>query len=349
MPPPVDLIDTSAVRSGVGNRIGKLSGVLDDSGDGVGALKAASRAIGAVAPLVQAAESKARNALSIHPGTTAKITSARSSRLTARATLMSLGFDAAASLVFRDDSKAVSVATTLAVEEIIHRINEWPSELRASLVDGDLSIENVRGGRVRVELTGDFDGVGLELLFGDAVKAGATAVEAFGTWNEARFELGQEFEALQRDIEAAVRRADHKGVNLLEGGRVSLALLDGAPSVLEVKGETIAAAGSAAAALATANGWQSDGEIRSALAALSAARGRLHTLADTVQESLSQVHRRAGFGRAAAAGPRAELGRSESGDQADAASRLARELRAQLAQTTTPLTTAPEHAALRSF
>jgi hypothetical protein len=334
--------------SSLADRIGKLTVLLDKASDGIGALKAAGEALGALRQLIDTAEMKAQGALAQSPASTARLVSTRGAPLPSRATLTNLGFEGGDSLVFRDGSKTISFEGTASVQAVVDGINASGSELRASLENGQLAVENVYGGYAAVELTGHSGDDGLELLFGGAVEAGAKSASAFSTWNQTRFDLGEEFTALQDDIEAAIETAQHKGVNLLKGDGLSLAFGDGAPA-LDIGEVTLDAASLGVTGSATQHRWQSDGEIDASLARIAAAKEQLSELTGTVERALAAAGRREDLGSAVVATLRSGLGEDVAIADEDEAAGLAAQLGTQLAGSDGWLTMAGDRNALRSF
>ena len=281
-------------------RAGNLNVLLDSMGNAQKALDAASNGLQTIQKLVESAQSLANQALQT-AGSNAKVTGTNSTALTTASTIATSAGSATAlkagdTITVGDGTTTVTytAANGDTVQTFLNAVNNNASlKVRGSLTsDGKIKLEAlstnsiVIGGSVSAPAT-------------LANVVGLTAGTTTGTLNATRQSLAQQYDAIRTQIDQAASDASFNGVNLLAGGGLSVVFNENGTSQLSVSGVSYTAAslGIGAVSSGSANQFQSDTEINSALTALSTALNTIRAQASSFGASLSVVQARQDFAK----------------------------------------------------
>jgi len=290
---------TSQTLSARANDLGSL---LDQIGQSVSTVQAADNGIKALTTLVQNAQSIANQAIA-SGASTSKIQGTTS--LTAATRLTTLGFAAGDTLTVSAGSTAgtaFTVAANSTVQDVVDAINADPAltgKARASINDGgNLVVETVDGSTVSLATSGS--AAAQTALFGapanvtSATAAGVTTFTgAAASINTTRQSLAAQFDALRTQIDQTARDAGYNGVNLLNGDSLRVQFNETNTSSVTISGVTFGAAGLGIGA--SANGFQSDADIRASVGQLIAAATTLRTQSTAFGSNLAVVRNRQDF------------------------------------------------------
>jgi len=368
------------VASGLQNRAGDLSRILDSMSLAIKTLETTDNGIKAIKKLIESAQGNARQALQ----TATSTASLRSTiSMTPETALVGSGkFDAGDTITISVGNTTPLTTKTFTltaangnldtVGELIDAINSDttlnPStsapKVHATLDEGGkLVIEAVNGENLKIELANATTGSNLTSntlaeLFGTAVTSTeGSSVTRNATHNASREAFAKEFERLKGQIDQTIKDTGYNGTNLLNGDTLKVLFNENNTSFVNIEGVVFDSQGlglSAVSASGTSNDsrnkWQSDKEINEALAKLDAAMNRLRTQAATFGSNLIVLQTRQDFTKQSVATLNAGADMLTLADTSEeGANLLALQTRQQLSTQALSLASQTDQAVLRLF
>jgi flagellin len=265
------------------NRASDLTSLLDSISNATQTLQAANNGITSLTKLVQSAQAIAQQALQ-SASTSGKVTGSVAG-LTA-ATVHA--FTATKTLTVNDGTTTATYTAVAGddVSDVISAINGTANlNIVASLTsDGKLQLQNTVGGNVVVAGSGSA---------GDLLTLGLTAGTTTGAVNTTRDSLASQFDAIRTQIDQLSTDSGYNGVNLLNGDDLTVVFNERGTSKQTISGVTLDSTGLGVAA--SANSFQTDTDVNSALTNLTSALGTLRAQAVSFGSSLSVVQTRQDF------------------------------------------------------
>lgn len=267
------------------NRAGDLNRLLDSAGLAVKTLEAADGALTAITNLVENAQATARQALE-SSSTTASVTG--NVDISGET---DIGANVAGVADADDFTIQVGSATAVTIAiadgdgtaELLTKLNAVANVSASTTTDGFLKIEAINGEDL--------------ILANDTntplTAFGVTATTYDGTVNSTRATLASEYDSIRTQITALAGDAGFNGINLLQQDDLSVIFNETSTSSLTVSGVDFDAAGLSISA--SANTFQIDSNINSALTELDAALTSLRSQASTFGSNLSVVQTRQDF------------------------------------------------------
>ena len=258
--------------AGLTSQANSLNALMDGIGNAERAMSAASNGIKAVQGLLQTAQTLATQALA-SSNTLVKVTGTNSSPLSVIASTSGSSTRLRTGDTVTVNDGSVTATYTAAngdtVQALLNAINNTANiKVTASLDDN---------GRIQLQGTGANN-----ITIGGTVASssgltGATGLTA-GTYNftanSTRTTLAQQVDSIRTQIDQTIRDAGYNGVNLLNGGNVSVSFNEAGTSKLSVSGVSYTASGLGVAAVGSSNGggnFQTDAEINATLSSITAA------------------------------------------------------------------------------
>lgn len=272
---------------GLKSRSSDLGRLLDGIAQGAKTLEAADKGIKSLTKLVEAAQGAARQALQ----NASTNLSSTSSVLTGGAAKTAVAGDAGTlSVQAGSTTTSVTIAAGDTIQKIVDAFNATGTGLRAEVgSDNKLVVSALNGESLNVlaastDATSAFAGL----------TEGAVARTA-GTTNSTRDNLSKQFDDLRAQIDQLSKDVGYNGINLLNGDSLKVQFNEKDTSSLTIKGVKYDAAGLGVSA--SANSFQANSDINSALANLTGAVDKLRTQASTFGSNLSVVQNRQEFTR----------------------------------------------------
>lgn len=260
--------------AGLQSRAATLNSLMDGIGSAQKTIDAANKGIAAVQSLLQSAQSVANQALA-SANTLVKITGNNSTALTTSTKIASTGGN---STQFKaGDTVTVSDGTTTAtytaanndtVQTFLNAVNGTSGlKVTASLTTGgQIQLQATAG--VNVTIGGTTTGSGtLNSVTG--LTAGTTNFVA----NTTRQTLATQFDSIRGQIDQAIQDASYNGVDLINGGSLSVTFNETGTSKITIAGVQFTS--SSLGVAATANQWQSDTDVSTSIANVTAALSTL--------------------------------------------------------------------------
>jgi len=281
---PLDGPSAFFTASSLTSRAGDLEGLLDGIGNAKRVLDSASSGIEAVRSLVESAKSLANQALQT-PASNAVVTGTVAS-LTATTAITAT----AGGTITVSDGTTTATYTQAAgndVQDLLDAVNNTANlAVEASLTsDGRIEFEALGTNSVIV---------GGTTTVAEKAAIGLVAATTTGTLNTARQTLAQEFDTLRTQIDQAAKDAGFNGVNLLDGGDLSIAFNESGTSELNISGFEVSATnlGITTASSGAGQDFQSATEINAFLGTLDSALTTLETQTATLGASAAVIDSR---------------------------------------------------------
>jgi flagellin len=354
--------------SGLNNRAGDLSRLLDDMGQAVKTIEAADKGMKAITKLVESAQGTLRQALQSAQATeTTQVkgdlaagTLAASDELVA-----DLDFEAGDEIsVTVGSGSAVDIAIEASdtVSTLVGKINDnatlKAAGVTAEFKDGNISINGPAAETLTVAFT-DLGGAGTDGaiadLFGtaDLTPAAGNAL----TESASRKDLAAQFNETLKQIDTIAKDAGYNGVNLLNGDDLTVQFNEDNTSTLSIKGVSMSSAGDLGVSSATVadtstadNNFQTNAQIKTLQGQLDEALTTLRTQASKFGSNLAVVQTRQDFTKGMVDTLRNGADSLTLADpNEEGASLLALNTRAQLSSTALSLASQADQAVLRLF
>jgi flagellin len=353
--------------SGLNNRAGDLSRLLDDMGQAVKTIEAADKGMKAITKLVESAQGTLRQALQSAQATeTTQVkgdlaagTLAASDELVA-----DLDFEAGDEIsVTVGSGSAVDIAIEASdtVSTLVGKINDnatlKAAGVTAEFKDGNITVNGPAAENLAVGFTdagtAGTDGV-IADLFGTATSAtaGNAIVES-----ASRKDLAAQFNETLKQIDTIAKDAGYNGVNLLNGDDLTVQFNEDNTSTLAIKGVSMSSAddlGVSSASVADTstadNNFQTNAQIKTLQGQLDEALTTLRTQASKFGSNLAVVQTRQDFTKGMVDTLRNGADSLTLADpNEEGASLLALNTRAQLSSTALSLASQADQAVLRLF
>jgi flagellin-like hook-associated protein FlgL len=354
--------------SGLNNRAGDLSRLLDDMGQAVKTIEAADKGMKAITKLVESAQGTLRQALQSAQATeTTQVkgdlaagTLAASDELVA-----DLDFEAGDEIsVTVGSGSAVDIAIEASdtVSTLVGKINDnatlKAAGVTAEFKDGNISINGPAAETLTVAFA-DLGGAGTDGaiadLFGtaDLTPAAGNAL----TESASRKDLAAQFNETLKQIDTIAKDAGYNGVNLLNGDDLTVQFNEDNTSTLAIKGVTMSSADDLGVSSATVadtstadNNFQTNAQIKTLQGQLDEALTTLRTQASKFGSNLAVVQTRQDFTKGMVDTLRNGADALTLADpNEEGASLLALNTRAQLSSTALSLASQADQAVLRLF
>ncbi len=325
--------------SALSARASDLGNVFDNIVSASKILSSTNESLSSIRNLVESAQSSARAALA-SVGTTAK----RTGTVSGLTGASSFAVVAARTITVNDGvtTATITSAGTVTTQQILDGVNNTANlRVKASLTaDGKIQLEAtttnsiVLGGTATAPELSQF-----------GLSAGTTAA---GTLNTTRSTLATQFDSVRSQIDQLARDATFNGVNLLNGGSLTVAFSENSTSSLSVAGVTNTAAGLGIAA--SANTFQTDKDINDALTNLTNSLNTLRTQANIFASNSDIISTRQDFTKGLIAALNAASDSLVAADtNEEGANLLALQTRQQLSSTALSLASQADQSILRLF
>jgi flagellin len=354
--------------SGLNNRAGDLSRLLDDMGQAVKTIEAADKGMKAITKLVESAQGTLRQALQSAQATeTTQVkgdlaagTLAASDELVA-----DLDFEAGDEIsVTVGSGSAVDIAIEASdtVSTLVSKINDnatlKAAGVTAEFKDGNISINGPAAETLTVAFA-DLGGAGTDGVIADLFGT-ADLTPAAGnalTESASRKDLAAQFNETLKQIDTIAKDAGYNGVNLLNGDDLTVQFNEDNTSTLAIKGVTMSSADDLGVSSATVadtstadNNFQTNAQIKTLQGQLDEALTTLRTQASKFGSNLAVVQTRQDFTKGMVDTLRNGADSLTLADpNEEGASLLALNTRAQLSSTALSLASQADQAVLRLF
>jgi flagellin len=344
--------------SSLNSRAGDLSNLLDSVSNAIKTLEAADNGIKSLTKLVESAQAIARQAQQA-TATTASVTGTVSGFTSASTVVAANGN----TLQIGDGTTTTTITAAggvLGVEQIIDAVNSTANQtIKASLSsDGRLKLE--ARGATTIVIGGTATAPEKALL---GLVDGTTAA---GTLNTSRSSLATQFDTIRTQVNQLAADSSFNGVNLLNGGSLSVIFNEKSTSSLTISGVTFSSGTRTVGAdndfnssddtvtglgiNAAAGTFQTDKDINDALGSLTAALSTLRAQASAFGSNLSVVQTRQDFTKATINTLRAGADNLVLADtNEEGANLLALQTRQQLSSTALSLASQADQQVLRLF
>jgi flagellin len=264
-----------------------LDRVLENIGMASKTLEAADTSLNALTSLVESAQSLANSALA-----STRTTAGRLGTVSGLTMASAFNVDTGDTITINDGTTTVTVtavANSISVQQIIDGVNNNASiKIVASLTsDGRILFESTQTNQITI---GGSSGSSEKAQFG--LSSGTTSG---GSLNTTRSSSATQFDTLLGQINELVIDGDFNGVNLLQGGTLTVDFNESATSSLTVSGVTLDAA--ALGLTAAVDTWQTDKDIKDALAQMDGALAILRAQATVFSSNVSIIDMREEFTR----------------------------------------------------
>ncbi len=302
-------------------------------------LSSSNESLSSIRNLVQSAQATANSALA-----SASTTAKRTGTVSGLTGASSFAVVSARTITVNDGVTTATITSAGAVttQQIIDGVNNTANlRVKASLTaDGKIQLEAtstnsiVLGGTATApELT----------QFG--LSAGTTVA---GTLNTSRSAFATQFDSIRSQVDQLARDATFNGVNLLNGGSLTVLFNETSTSSLAVSGVTNTAAGLGIAA--SANTFQTDKDINDALTALTNSLNTLRSQASLFSTNNDIISTRRDFTKGLVAALNAASDSLVAADSnEEGANLLALQTRQQLSSTALSLASQADQSVLRLF
>ncbi len=265
-------------------RAASLNTVLDGVSSAFKTIDGANASLTALTSLVTNAQSAASSALA-SAGTTAR----RTGTVGSLAATSSFAVVAARTITVNDGTTTATIvsAGTTSVQQILDGVNNTTNlNVKASLTSD---------GRILFEATGtNAIVVGGTTTLAEKAQFGITAgTTAAGTINASRSALASQFDAIRTQIDQLVGEAGLNGVNLLNGGSMTVNFGETAASSITITGAVLDSASLGIAA--SANAFQTNKGIGDALNTLTNALSVLKAQSAVLTSNVSIIQTREDF------------------------------------------------------
>ena len=344
--------------SSLNSRASDLGALLDGVSNAIKTLEAADNGIKSLTKLVESAQAIARQAQQ-STATTASVTGTVAGFTSASTVVAANGN----TLTISDGTTTTTVTAAsgvIGVEAVVDAVNSTASQtIKASLTsDGRLKLEASTATSIVI---GGTTSVGEKALLG--LTAGTTAA---GSLNTTRSSLATQFDTLRTQINQLAADSSYNGVNLLNGGSLSVVFNERSTSNLTVSGVTFTAGSRTVGAdndfnssddtvsglgiNAAAGTFQTDKDINDSLGSLTSALSTLRAQASAFGSNLSVVQTRQDFTKATINTLRAGADNLVLADtNEEGANLLALQTRQQLSSTALSLASQADQQVLRLF
>ncbi|WP_046868310.1 flagellin [Microvirga massiliensis] len=342
--------------SGLSNRAGDLSKLLDTMGQAVKTLEAADKGIKAISKLVENAQSLANQAKATTEAKEAQaVGAAVSASVTGNVDLSSFT-STAGTLTVTVDGVDRNISIT-AGQDGTTTAQQIDTALNAYGVDATLDGNNLK-------LTAQAAGASKTI----AVKAGGLSTALFGTTTDvagkdevtvaqdavspdaSRSKLATDFAEIRKQIDQLVKDSGYNGINLLAGDGLKVTFNEKGDSELNITGKPSDTSASGLNIRAASNSWATNTDVQAALDDLKAATDTLRSSAASFGASLSIVQNRQDFTRGMIDTLNNGADELTNADMnQEAANLLALNTRAQLANSALAMAAQQEQGILRLF
>ena len=343
--------------SSLNSRANDLSSLLDSVSNAIKTLEAADNGIKSLTKLVESAQAIARQAQQ-STATTASVTGSVAGLTGASSFTIANGN----TLTISDGTTTTTVTSTgtVTADQIIDAVNSTASQtIKASLTsDGRLKLEASTATTIVIGGTSTAPEKALVGLV-----AGTTAA---GTLNTSRSSLATQFDQIRTQINQLAADSSYNGVNLLNGGSLSVVFNERGTSTLTISGVTFTAGSRTVGAdndfntsddtvtglgiNASAGTFQTDKDINDALNSLTNALSTLRAQASSFGSNLSVVQTRQDFTKATINTLRGGADNLVLADtNEEGANLLALQTRQQLSSTALSLASQADQQVLRLF
>jgi flagellin len=354
--------------SGLNNRAGDLSRLLDDMGQAVKTIEAADKGMKAITKLVESAQGTLRQALQSAQATeTTQVkgdlaagTLAASDELVA-----DLDFEAGDEIsVTVGSGSAVDIAIEASdtVSTLVGKINDnatlKAAGVTAEFKDGNITINGPAAETLTVAFT-DLGGSGTDGVIADLFGTADLTPAAGNALAESasRKDLAAQFNETLKQIDTIAKDAGYNGVNLLNGDDLTVQFNEDNTSTLSIKGVSMSSAGDLGVSSATVadtstadNNFQTNAQIKTLQGQLDEALTTLRTQASKFGSNLAVVQTRQDFTKGMVDTLRNGADSLTLADpNEEGASLLALNTRAQLSSTALSLASQADQAVLRLF
>lgn len=269
--------------AGLSNRASDLSSLLDSIGQGIKTIEAADKGIASLTKLIETAQGNARQALQ-SASVNLKSTG---TALVGGASKAAVAGDAG-NLVIKIDgvNNTFALAAADTVQDLVDDINAADKGIKASVgTDNKLTIEATGGESLEIDATTtDATAAFLGLTEGAVTRT---------TSNSSRAELAKSYDDLRTQIDQLAADAGYNGVNLLNGDNLRIQFNEQNTSSISLRGATLDSSG--LGVNGSKGTFQSDSDIKDALAELDLAKTQLRAQASTFGANLSVVQNRQDF------------------------------------------------------
>ena len=268
-------------------RANALDSLLDSASSAYQTVDAANGGIESLTSLVESAQSVATQALA-SAGTTATYTGTVAGLTVTSDINTSSGSD---TFTINDGLGNTATATSsggkITVQQILDVVNNHATlQVKAQLTTD---------GRLQFQATGTNTIVrGGTTSSGEKAQLGLTAgTTSAGTLNATRTSLATQFDQIRAQIDQLAADSSYNGVSLLTGGNLSVVFNESGTSSFTVTGVTLDSTGLAIDA--ATNTFQTDKDIKDALADMTAALNQLNAQATSFSANLSVIETRQSF------------------------------------------------------
>lgn len=321
------------------DRAADLNNIFDNIVSASKVLSSTTESLASIRNLVESAQSTARSALA-STGTTAK----RTGTVAGLTGASSFTVVAARTITVNDGTTTATITSAGAVtaQQIIDGVNNTAGlKVKASLTaDGKLQFEAT--GANSIVLGGTITAPELT-QFG--LTAGTTAA---GTLNATRTSLATQFDAVRSQIDQLAKDATFNGVNLLNGGSLTVTFNETSTSSFAIAGVTNTSAG--LGINASANSFQTDKDINDALNSLTNSLNTLRTQSAQFASNNDIISTRRDFTKSLVSALNAASDSLVAADtNEEGANLLALQTRQQLSSTALSLASQADQSILRLF
>lgn len=272
--------------SALNTRAGQLNELVDKGTSAIKTLEAANTGIDAITALVKSAQTAANDAL-LSTQTNAKVTGTVAGLTGSSAITIVVGN----TIQVGDGTTTATYTADLSptVQEFLDAVNNTANlKIKAALVGGRIELEALSTNSIIIGGTSS-----------PAEKAsiGLVAGTTTGTLNTTRQALAAQFDQIRTQLDQAVTDASYNGVNLLNGGTLTVTFNETGTSKLTISGVSYSSTSLGIPVASTGTGYQfqSNTEINSALTALTAALSTLSAQSSIMESHLSVVEARQDF------------------------------------------------------
>ena len=276
--------------SALNSRATQVNRLVDTAAAAVKTIEAAANGISAIEALVKSAQSAANQALQ-STSTNAKVTGTVTGLTGASAIAIANG-----NTITVNDGTTTATYTADAsptVQEFLDAVNNTANlKVKASLTsDGRIELDALGTNSIVIGGTSSA---------GEKTSIGLAAGTTTGTLNTTRQALALQFDQLRTQIDQIISDAGYNGVNLLNGGSLSITFNESGSSKLQVAGVTYSSSALSipVASTGTGNQFQSNTEINAALGALTTALNTLSAQSSILESNMSVVDTRQDFNKA---------------------------------------------------
>jgi flagellin len=276
--------------SGLSNRAGDLTNLLDDMGQAVKTLEAADKAITSIGKLIDNAKSISKQAQAAPVDVAAKggtVTASKTPTASDGTFKIAIGSASAVTVTIDDADNAAAIAT---------KINTAAGAGTATVDSGgrlvltaDGASDHTKSITISEDTTdGATTTASRALLSGLGLTAGTTAATEAST---KRADLSRDLAGIMTQIDDLAKDASYNGVNLVTGDNLKVAFNETGKSKLEITGKNLDSTGLNLGSLAL----DTNANIETSLASLKTATDTLRSQSATFGANLSVVQNRQDF------------------------------------------------------